>query len=78
MDRAWIRTVAKAFEPLFSTKSYGCGLGLATRKKIIEKMAVPFVQSRVGVGTKVTMSLPNNAGTKGQLDETAQYLGGGR
>lgn len=52
-------TVAKVFEPLFSTKSYGCGLGLATARKIIEKHggALRF-ESEVGVGTKVTMSLP--------------------
>lgn len=52
-------TVAKVFEPLFSTKSYGCGLGLATAKKIIEKYrgGIRF-DSEPGAGTKVTMSLP--------------------
>ena len=52
-------TVAKVFEPLFSTKSYGCGLGLATAKKIIEKYGGDIrFDSEPGVGTKVTMSLP--------------------
>ena len=56
MDR---ETIARAFEPLFSTKSYGCGLGLATAKKIIEKHdGTVRVESEVGAGTIVTMSLP--------------------
>ncbi len=56
MDR---ETVAKVFKPLFSTKSYGCGLGLATTKKIVEKHGggIRF-ESEIGVGTKVTISLP--------------------
>ena len=52
-------TAAKAFNPLFSTKSYGCGLGLATAKKIIEKHeGAVLVESEVGRGTTVTISLP--------------------
>ncbi len=52
-------TVAKAFEPLFSTKAYGCGLGLATVKKIVESHNGAIdIESQVGVGTTVTMSLP--------------------
>ncbi len=52
-------TVAKVFEPLFSTKSYGCGLGLATTKKIIETHdGTIHFESEIGVGTKVTMRLP--------------------
>lgn len=51
--------LAKVFEPLFSTKSYGCGLGLATAKKIIEKHDGAIrLESDIGVGTKVTLSLP--------------------
>lgn len=52
-------TVGKVFEPLFSTKSYGCGLGLATARKIMEKHdgSIHF-DSEVDVGTTVTMSLP--------------------
>ena len=51
--------VEKVFEPLFSTKSYGCGLGLATTKKIIEKYngQIDFV-SEVGAGTTVTVRVP--------------------
>ncbi|MGI9412947.1 MAG: sensor histidine kinase, partial [Hyphomicrobiales bacterium] len=52
-------SAAKAFEPLFSTKSYGCGLGLATANKIIEKHdGVLEFESTVGLGTTVTISLP--------------------
>ncbi len=51
--------VANVFKPLFSTKSYGCGLGLATTKKIIEKHedGIRF-ESEIGVGTTVTINLP--------------------
>ncbi|MDH3581198.1 MAG: ATP-binding protein [Hyphomicrobiales bacterium] len=51
--------LSKAFEPLFSTKSYGCGLGLPTAKKIIERYrgTIRF-DSEDGLGTTVTMTLP--------------------
>lgn len=51
--------IAKAFEPLFSTKSYGCGLGLATARKIIERHdgTIDF-ESEIGSGTKVSINLP--------------------
>lgn len=56
MDR---ETLAKAFEPLFSTKSYGCGLGLPTVKKIIEKHeGGVHYDSKIGTGTTATISLP--------------------
>lgn len=52
-------TIARVFEPLFSTKSYGCGLGLATAKKIIEQHGGTIrLESEIGAGTQVTMSLP--------------------
>ena len=52
-------TAVRAFDPLFSTKSYGCGLGLATVKKIIEQHGgTVSLDSNVGVGTQVTVSLP--------------------
>ncbi len=54
--------IPNVFEPLFSTKSYGTGLGLATTKKIIEKHrgSIDF-QSERGIGTVVTIQLPLKA-----------------
>jgi signal transduction histidine kinase len=50
---------AKIFQPFFSTKTTGSGLGLATTKKIIEAHGgVIEVQSEVGRGTKFTIRLP--------------------
>ena len=52
-------TLSKIFEPLFSTKSYGCGLGLPTVKKIVEKHGGSIrYDSEVGTGTTVTLILP--------------------
>lgn len=51
--------LAKVFEPLFSTKNYGVGLGLPTVKKIIESHggAMEF-ESEVGSGTRVIVVFP--------------------
>lgn len=49
----------KIFEPFFSTKPGGSGLGLATTKKIVAAhMGTIDVQSDVGKGTKFTIRLP--------------------
>ncbi len=49
----------KIFEPFFSTKSGGSGLGLATTKKIVAAHNGGIdVQSEVGKGTKFTIRLP--------------------
>jgi len=49
----------KIFEPFFSTKSGGSGLGLATTKKIVAAHNGTIdVQSEVGKGTKFTIRLP--------------------
>jgi len=51
--------LAKVFEPFFSTKSTGSGLGLATTRKIVEAHHGAIdVQSEVGKGTKFTIRLP--------------------
>ncbi len=51
--------LAKVFEPFYSTKSDGSGLGLPTTRKIIEAHRGSIdVQSEVGKGTKFTVRLP--------------------
>lgn len=49
----------RIFEPFYTTKREGSGLGLPTVAKIIEAhQGTIDVQSRVGVGTQVTIELP--------------------
>lgn len=49
----------KIFEPFFSTKAGGSGLGLATTKKIVTAhQGTIAVESEVGKGTKFTIRLP--------------------
>jgi signal transduction histidine kinase len=52
-------TLSKVFNPFFSTKNSGLGLGLALTKRVIEehKGKVDF-QSREGKGSTVTISFP--------------------
>ena len=52
-------TLEKIFEPLFSTKSFGVGLGLPTVKKIVEVHGGEITyDSTPGVGTKAFIRLP--------------------
>jgi signal transduction histidine kinase len=51
--------LTRVFEPLFSTKSFGTGLGLPTVKQIVEQHDGTIeLQSREGEGTRATIRLP--------------------
>ena len=51
----------RAFEPLFTTRARGTGIGLANVKKIVsEHGGAVTLQSVPGQGTKVTITLPGN------------------
>jgi signal transduction histidine kinase len=54
-----LETLARAFEPLFSTRRYGSGLGLATTRQIVERHGGTIeLVSRVGKGTRARILLP--------------------
>ncbi len=55
----------KIYEPLYSTKSFGVGLGLPIVKGIMEQhLGGIDIDSQVGIGTKVTLWLPAKKGNK--------------
>ena len=52
-------TLTKVFQPFFSTKSSGSGLGLPTTRKIVEAHGGTIeAESAAGCGTKFTIRLP--------------------
>jgi signal transduction histidine kinase len=56
----------KLFEPLFTTKARGIGLGLVVAKNLIEvNGGTVNVESEVGKGTVFTVTLPGNSSTPG-------------
>jgi signal transduction histidine kinase len=49
----------KVFQPYFTTKEAGIGLGLAITERIVKEHGGSLeVESSVGVGTKFTVRLP--------------------
>jgi signal transduction histidine kinase len=52
-------TRGKVFEPLFSTKGFGVGLGMVIAKDIVEQHHGEIsIESMDGKGTTVTLRLP--------------------
>ncbi len=55
--------LGKIYEPLYSTKSFGVGLGLPIVKGIMEQhLGGIDIDSQVGIGTKVTLWVPVKKG----------------
>jgi signal transduction histidine kinase len=61
-------TLGKIFNPFFTTKDKGIGLGLSTTKDIIEEHfgGTLICTSTIGVGTTFTISIPQNNNTHEQ------------
>jgi len=54
-------TQKRVFEPLFSTKGFGVGLGMVVVKNIVEQHRGEInVESKEGEGTTITLCLPLN------------------
>lgn len=65
-------TLERIFEPLFSTKSFGTGLGLPTVKQIVNQHGgIISVDSAPGRGTCVTVRLPLATGLAVDLKDAA-------
>lgn len=64
----------RIFEPLYSTRSFGVGLGLSIVKQIVEQHEGKIeVQSRINSGSKVKILLPiNTLGGKNEEDESTR------
>ena len=54
--------LSRIFDPYFTTKRTGTGIGLAITRNIVEGLGgVIHVRSRVGEGTEVTIELPRTS-----------------
>jgi signal transduction histidine kinase len=54
--------ISKIFQPYFTTKDVGIGLGLAITERIIREHGGEItVESVVGIGTTITVSLPQRS-----------------
>jgi len=66
----------KIFEPYFTTKDFGSGLGLTLVYKIVKEHGADIqVQSRVGQGTTVTIAFPPPQRTPALLDFKPDFKG---
>ncbi len=64
------RELARVFEPFYTTKTAGSGLGLAVARKIVEDHGGEIsMESVEGEGTTVIITLPFRAGKAGESDE---------
>ena len=55
------KSLSKVFDPLFTTRQIGTGLGLASCKNIVEKHGGTIdVETKLGVGTTFIVKLPKN------------------
>ena len=73
--------VARAFEPFFTTKraGSGTGLGLATVYAFAKQSGgTAYLESRLGVGTTVTLSLPIHTGLVATDERAVQRRSGRR
>jgi signal transduction histidine kinase len=62
----------RIFEPLFTTKSFGVGLGLPTVRQIVEQHGGTIdVTSRPGEGASFVIWLPRLAGAPALLNLSA-------
>ena len=62
--------LAQIFNPFFSTKDKGSGLGLAMTKKIIDDLGGSLaIKSKVGQGTTVSLCLPPVLAVKNKSNE---------
>ena len=73
----------KIFDPFFSTKQTGSGLGLATSYSILQKHnGFIFVQSEIGKGSVFSIFLPASAKRKKKVQsetvDSSQFVGKGR
>jgi len=60
----------KIFQPFFTTKAGGTGLGLPISKRLIEEQGGHMVaESSVGTGTKFTLTIPCNRGKETSREE---------
>ncbi len=89
-DQAWVEfadtgcgippeNLTRIFEPLFTTKTKGIGLGLAISRRMVEQNGGDIgVESTVGQGTIFTIKLPLVKKEVAQYEAAGQYSGRGR